>query len=286
MHPTWQRTKPEDPEDGHYGWKFYDSADPNRVPFVPPCGTGSIDFPGMEKCPIDGVETIRDIYSLVADTKEVKKFVVPILWDKETKSIVNNESSEIVRMFSSEFDEFATGVNKNLDLYPLELREEIDSFNEWIYPGINDGVYRCGFAKTQVAYEDAATTLFAALDRLEECLRTSRFLCGAGTPGGSRLTEADLRVFMTLVRFDEVYVVYFKTNRKRIIDYPNIRQYVRDIYNLHERVIGNGIDMDDIKTHYFTSHKSLNPYAIIPLGPKPSALEDMQMPAEGRDSLA
>ena len=285
VHPTWQRTKPDDPEDGHYGWMFYDSCDPDRIPFTPPCGVGSIDFPGLSPCDIPGVKTVRDIYEKCADVKAVKKFVVPILWDKESKTIVNNESSEIIRMLTKEFDEYATGPNKALDLYPEELRDEIDSFNEWIYPDINDGVYRCGFAKTQEAYEIAVNNLFTGLDKLEACLKNSRFLCGSNSPGGSKLTEADIRLFMTLARFDEVYVVYFKTNRKRLIDYPNIRNYMRDIYSFSENSIGNTINMDSIKTHYFTSHKTLNPYAIIPVGPEPSALDDMRMPAEGREGL-
>ena len=196
--------------------------------------------------------------------------------------IVNNESSEIIRMLTKEFDEYATGPSKDLDLYPVDLRDEIDSFNEWIYPGINDGVYRCGFAKTQKAYEFAVNSLFSSLDRLEESLSHSRFLCGSTTPDGSRLTEADIRVFMTLARFDEVYVVYFKTNKRRLIDYPNIRNYMRDMYQYQDCVIGNTINMDSIKAHYYTSHKTLNPYAIIPVGPEPSALSDMLVKPEGR----
>lgn len=172
-----------------------------------------------------------------------KKFTVPILWDKKTSAIVNNESSEIVRMLTKEFDEWATGSLATLDLYPSHLRSEIDAVNDWIYPGINDGVYRCGFAKTQAAYDEAIASLCTSLNRLEELLGRSRFVVG------NTFTEADLRLFMTLVRFDEVYVVYFKCNVKRIVDYPNIRNYCRDVYQIPG--IASSINMDHIKIHYF-----------------------------------
>ena len=167
-----------------------------------------------------------------------------MLWDKKTNTIVNNESSEIVRMFTQAFDEWATGPNKALDLYPEALRAQIDAVNDWVYPGINDGVYKSGFAKSQAAYDEAVTTLFESLDRVEEILSQSRYLVG------NALTEADIRLFMTLVRFDEVYVVYFKCNVKRIADYPHMRNYLRDIYQTPG--VRECISIEHIQTHYYT----------------------------------
>lgn len=142
------------------------------------------------------------------------------------------------------FDEWATGPNKDLDLYPAALRAEIDAMNDWIYPGINDGVYKCGFAKSQSAYDEAVTTLFESLDRVEEILSKQRYLVG------NVLTEADIRLFMTLVRFDEVYVVYFKCNVRRIADYPHMRNYLRDLYQTPG--VREATNMEHIKTHYYT----------------------------------
>jgi len=279
-HPTWQRTRPDDDDDKHCGWVFYDSKDQSRVPLKSSGGYGSFDIPDCDACDIPNIVSIRDLYVLVGDKQG--KYTVPILWDKKLKTIVNNESSEIIRMLTSAFDEFATGPGAKLDLYPESLRAEIDSVNEWIYPNINDGVYRCGFASSQSAYDEAVTTLFGALDRLESILSTSRYLCGASS-GGSRLTEADVRLIMTLVRFDEVYVVYFKTNCKRLIDYPNIRNYMRDVFQYQDRAIGRTINMLHIKTHYFTSHAAMNRFAIVPKGSRTE--EDFTLPAVGRAEL-
>lgn len=179
--------------------------------------------------------------------------------DKKTARIVNNESSEILRIFNSAFQEFAEGPMKDTDFYPEDLREEIDKANAWIYPQINNGVYMCGFAKSQLAYDEAIDTLTQGLDKLEALLSTSKYLVG------STLTEADIRLFMTLVRYDEVYVVYFKTNRRCIRDCTNILRYCREIYQLPG--MKESINMEHIKMHYFTSHPTLNAYAIIPRGP-------------------
>ena len=157
---------------------------------------------------------------------------------------MNNESSEILRMFTVAFDEWATGPNAKMDLYPEEKRSEIDQVNDLVYGSINDGVYKCGFSRMQGAYNDAVKELYEGLDKVEEILSKNRYLLG------NTITEADIRLFMTLVRFDEVYVVYFKCNVKRIIDYPNIRNYCRDLYQFPG--VGEGISMDHIKTHYFT----------------------------------
>ena len=160
-------------------------------------------------------------------------------------TIVNNESSEIVRMLSTAFDQWATGPNANTDYYPSHLMQEIDVINDLTYSSINDGVYKCGFARTQSAYDKAVIELYSALDKVEDILGKSRYLVG------DDITEADIRLFMTLIRFDEVYVVYFKCNVKRIADYPNILDYCRDLYQSPN--FAECISMDHIKTHYFRS---------------------------------
>jgi len=182
---------------------------------------------------------------------------VPVLWDTRTGRIVNNESSEIIRMFDEAFDEVAT--NPGRRLCPPELRDEIDAINAVVYENVNDGVYRCGFARTQEAYERAFAALFATLDDLDARLATRRFLLGA------RITEADWRLFVTLVRFDAVYVGHFKCNLRRIADYPNLSGYLRDLYQ--QPGIAATVDMDHIKRHYYRTHASLNPLRIVPVGP-------------------
>ena len=240
VHPTWQRTRPDDENDKHAGCAFFDPA--TQEPLKSTAGFGSFATPGSQPDHLNGAKFVRDLYELSNDTHH--KYSVPVLWDKKTKQIVNNESSEIVRMFTVEFDEWATGTNAKLDLYPVELRDQINAVNDWIYPGINDGVYKCGFAKSQAAYDEAIVNLYESLDRVEEVLSKSRYLVG------NTFTEADLRLFMTLVRFDEVYVVYFKCNVKRIADYPHMRNYLRDVYQLPG--MKESISMEHIKTHYFT----------------------------------
>ena len=205
---------------------------------------------------INGFRHLREAYS-ASNSKFDGAITVPVLWDKSTRQIVNNESSEILRMLNSEFQSFAA--RPDLDLYPEHKRKQIDDVNEWIYPRINNGVYRCGFATKQVAYSNAFEDLFGALDRVEQILARSRYLTG------SDLTEADVRLFTTLVRFDAVYVAHFKCNLKRIVDYPNIWGYTRDIFQ--SAGIAETVDMEHIKTHYFASHRQINPTGIIPDGP-------------------
>lgn len=254
-HPVWQKTKPLDADDKHFGWAFYDSS--SGVPLRNPSGLGSFAPEGCSPDPVNGAAFVRDLYELSNDTH--KKFSVPVLWDTQTKSIVNNESAEIVRMFNgAAFGRWAAGPFKDHDLYPEALRDQIDAVNDWVYSGINDGVYKCGFAKSQAAYDEAVDALFAALDRAEALLGKSRYLVG------NHLTEADLRLFMTLVRFDEVYVVYFKTNVRQLAEYPNLRNYCRDLFQLP--AMGPCIRMEHIKQHYFASHPALNAYAVIPRG--------------------
>ena len=181
---------------------------------------------------------------------------VPVLWDKKLGTIVNNESSEIIRMLNSEFNDFAVS---DVDYYPEELRKEIDAINEMVYEHINNGVYRTGFATTQEAYDLAFEQLFNTLDELEQRLSKQRYLVG------KQITEADWRLFTTLVRFDAVYYNHFKTNKKRLIDYPNLWDYTRELYQIPG--VAETVNMDHIKCHYFASHKSINPAGIIPKGP-------------------
>jgi len=252
VHPTWQKTKPDDANDQHCGWAFI--TDTSTV-FQSSKGYGSF---GLDGCTIDKVnnfKTIRDIYE--QNGCNGPKFTVPILYDTKTNKIVNNESSEIIRIFNTAFNEYA--INKDLDLYPENLREKIDDVNNWIYHDINNGVYKCGFAQSQEAYDEACDKLYNALDKVEDILSNNRYLTG------NILTEADIRLFMTLVRFDEVYVVYFKCNKKQIKEYENIINYCRELYQIPE--IKRTINIEHIKMHYFTSHPVLNPYSVIPKGP-------------------
>lgn len=206
----------------------------------------------------DSVYGFRYAYELYqkADRKFTGQITVPVLWDKKTETIVNNESSEIIRMFNSAFNELT---NVKTDFYPENIRSEIDTINEPIYNNINNGVYRCGFATTQKAYEKAFDRLFNELDNVESILSKQRYLTG------KYITEADWRLFTTLIRFDAVYHGHFKCNLKRIIDYPNIYNFVLELYQVPG--IENTIDFDYIKRHYYFSHTSVNPTQIIPKGP-------------------
>ena len=184
------------------------------------------------------------------------RVTVPILWDKKTNTIVSNESSEIIRMFNSAFDEVGALAG---DFSPAGLLPEIDDINAFVYTTINNGVYKAGFSTTQEAYEEAVIELFAALDTLEARLADKRYLTG------STITEADWRLFTTLVRFDAVYVGHFKCNLRRIIDYPNLWGYLRDLYQVPG--VAETVNMEHIKQHYYTSHANINPTRIIPIGP-------------------
>ncbi|KAG2426855.1 hypothetical protein HYH02_014708 [Chlamydomonas schloesseri] len=250
-HPTWQRTRPDDPADEHCGWVFRSPEDP---PLSSTTGFGAFPCTGCIPDTVNGAVNVRQLYDMANDT--TGKYSVPVLWDKKEKTIVNNESSEIIRMFNSAFNDFAK--NPGLDLYPEALRAAIDEVNAWTYPSINNGVYRCGFATSQAAYDAAFQELFSALDRVEDILSRQRYLVG------DVITEADVRLFQTLIRFDEVYVVYFKTNKRFLREYPNIAGYVRELYQ--EPGMKPAVDMYHIKTHYFTSHPKLNYYAIVPRG--------------------
>ena len=194
---------------------------------------------------------------VVSDTDFDGHVTVPVLWDTKRGRIVNNESSEIIRMFDREFDAFAG--HPELHYCPDELRAEIDEINAFVYENVNDGVYRTGFARTQGAYERSFGRLFDALDELDVRLATRRYLLG------DTITEADWRLFTTLVRFDPVYVGHFKCNLRRVIDYPQLSGYLRDLYQ--QPGIAGTVDMDHIKRHYYRTHASLNPLKIVPVGP-------------------
>lgn len=204
---------------------------------------------------VKGVDYMYEIYT-AAMPDYSGRVTVPVLWDKKLNTIVSNESPEIIRMFNSAFD----GVGaKPGDYYPVELRTQINDLNERIYESVNNGVYKCGFSTTQEAYEEALAPLFETLDWIDKRLSTQRYLTG------STITEADWRLFTTLVRFDPVYVGHFKCNVRRIDDYPNLSGYVRDLYQ--QPGIAETVNMEHIKNHYYASHETINPSRVVPVGP-------------------
>jgi len=226
------------------------------------------EYPGATEDHLYGSKHLYELYQK-ADPDFDGLVTVPVLWDKQRETIVNNESAEIIRMLNSAFDRYG---DASLDFYPEELRGEIDAINEQVYARVNNGVYRAGFARSQKAYERAYEELFETLDALEARLATQRYLAG------DRITEADWRLFTTLVRFDAVYYGHFKANRKRLVDYPNLWGYTRELYQLPG--IAETVNMDHIKTHYYGSHTWINPSRIVPLGP------DIDFDAaHGRDSI-
>ncbi|KAH0453110.1 hypothetical protein IEQ34_017434 [Dendrobium chrysotoxum] len=233
----WERTKETDE---HLGWVFPRS---------------TTEEPGADPDPLNGARSIRELYEL-ASSNYSGKYTVPVLWDKQLKTIVNNESSEIIRMFNTEFNEIAE--NPDLDLYPSHLQAVIDEVNEWVYDTINNGVYKCGFAQKQGPYNEAVVKLFDALDKCEEILSKQRYICA------NELTEADIRLFVTLIRFDEVYAVHFKCNKKQIREYPNLFNYTKDIYQIPG--ISHSVNFEHIRKGYY-GMLSLNPFGVIPIGP-------------------
>ena len=224
-------------------------------PLYGPTGWEFGTEPGSTPDSVNGKSTLAEIY-LVADPHYTGRVSVPVLWDKKQRTVVNNESSEIIRMLNSAFDAFT---NARSDYYPADLRPDIDRINDVIYPNINNGVYRAGFATSQAAYEEAARAIFATLDQLEERLSRQRYLVGKQT------TEADWRLFTTLVRFDAVYYGHFKCNLRRIADYPNLSNYLRDLYQVPG--IAETVSLDHIKRHYYGSQRQVNPTGIVPIGP-------------------
>ncbi|EHR6474015.1 glutathione S-transferase family protein [Vibrio parahaemolyticus] len=205
--------------------------------------------------PLFGHTRMHQIYTQ-AKPDYTGRVTVPVLWDKKTNTIVSNESSEIIRMFNSAFNDL-TGNHD--DYYPEPLRGVIDEWNDYIYPNVNNGVYRCGFATSQEAYEEAFESLFSALDKIDAHLATHRYLAG------NKITEADWRLFTTLVRFDAVYVGHFKCNKQRIADYVNIQGYLKELYQIDG--IADTTDFYHIKRHYYFSHTGINPTQVVPKGP-------------------
>ncbi len=213
------------------------------------------DYPGSTPDLANGKAELREIYRL-ADPDFDGMVTVPLLWDCERRTIVNNESSEIIRMLNSAFDAWG---RRAVDFYPERLRAEIDALNAFTYEAVNNGVYRTGFATGRAAYIEAFDRLFDALDRLEQRLAGRRYLFG------DRITEADWRLFPTLVRFDPVYHGHFKCNLRRLVDYPNLWAYTRDLYQ--QPGVAQTVNLDHIKYHYYASHRHLNPTGIVPKGP-------------------
>ena len=214
------------------------------------------DYESSIEDSVNGSDYLHQIYT-TAKPDYTGRVTVPVLWDKEKKTIVNNESSEIILMLNSEFDEFG---NSTQDFYPPELRDEIDQINEVVYHNINNGVYKCGFATTQQAYEEAFNNLFSTLDQIENILSKKRYIVG------DKLTLADWRLFTTLLRFDSVYYTHFKCNLRRIEEYPHIYNYLRELYQYPG--IQETVNFKHIKEHYFKSHKTINPTGIVPSGPE------------------
>ena len=218
--------------------------------------------PGHSLDPINGFHFLREAYH-ATDPSYRGRVTVPVLWDTVTKRIVTNSDDDLLRMFNSEFNEFTTST---IDLYPNELRKDIDALNEFIYENVNDGAYRAGFATSQRVYEKAVLRLFDALDQLEKRLADHRFLFGP------RFVETDWRLFVTLIRFDAVYHGHFKCNIRRIIDYPNLFGYLKDLYQTDG--IAETVNLDHIKRHYYITHNDINPTRIVPVGP----VQDLSTP--------
>ncbi len=224
-------------------------------PFMGDKGWTFAEGAGVIADPIVKADYLYEVY-IAAKPDYTGRVTVPILWDKKTNTIVSNESSEIIRMFNSAFDEVGA---TTVSFLPAELLAEIDTVNEFVYSAVNNGVYKAGFATTEAAYKEAVVTLFDALDTLESRLVDQRYLLG------DTITEADWRLFTTLVRFDAVYVGHFKCNIRRIVDYPNLWGYLRDLYQVPG--IAETVSIEHIKAHYYTSHANINPTRIIPVGP-------------------
>jgi len=213
------------------------------------------EYPGATEDHVNHAHYLYENYQKV-DPDFDGLVTVPLLWDKKRQTIVNNESADIIRMLNSAFDDFS---HSTLDYYPESQREEIDAINDIVYNDVNNGVYKAGFATIQPAYEKAFDQLFNTLDFLEEKLWKQRYLVG------TQITEADWRLFTTLVRFDAVYYNHFKTNKKRLMDYPNLWAYTRELYQVPG--VAETVNMDHIKHHYFASHSSINPTGVVPKGP-------------------
>lgn len=271
VHPTWTRTRPDDPNDLHSGWYF---RSPGDDPVSNDLGYGSFDCDdALIPDTVNGCKTVRELYELANDT--TGKYSTPVLWCKKEKTIVSNQSMDILKIFDTAFDDDeANMLSKHPErkLFPDDPKQQksLEDLNEYIYPTVNNGVYRCGFAKTQQAYEKAHQELFESLDKLEKRMEENQELSKMEFLTGNNLTWLDLRLYMTLVRFDPVYVVYFKTSHKRIgTDYPRLLRFTRNCYSSIP-AIKETTNIKHIKMHYFTSHPELNKYGIIPKSDGPS----------------
>jgi len=232
------------------------------VSVVEPVMTEGWSFSDALPDRLHGFQYLHQLYA-AADPQYTGRVLVPALWDKKTRTIVSNESSEIMRMFDAAF----TG--NDVDLYPIALRPQIDAVNAFVYDNINNGVYRCGFATEQAAYDRAFDRLFSALDRVEGDLGQRPWLAG------EQPTEADWRLFTTLVRFDAVYFGHFKCNRNRIEDFPNLSRFLQTLYRVPG--IAATVNMDHIKRHYYMSHAHINPTRIVPVGPRLKFMEETRL---------
>ena len=257
VHPTWRHTNLEDPSDKHRGWIF---GDPNGRPFHNTMGRGGPFPPAYldnTPDPVLNAYSVRNIYEYAKDTSG--KYTIPLLWDTKLNTIVNNESSDISYMLNSCFNDFS--LNPELDLYTEDDDEGLDRLNEvsqWLYPMMIHGVYRCGFAKTQRAYDLAIDELTKAFDAADQLLQRQRYLTG------DTLTDADIRFFVTLIRFDEVYAFYFRANTRLVLMTPSLLNFCREIYQMPG--IANTCHMDQIKAHFFGSHAEWNKYSVVPRG--------------------
>lgn len=257
VHPTWRHTNRNDSRDKHRGWVF---GDPNGKPFHNTAGRGGPFPPAYadnEVDPIMGAYSVRELYENAGDNSG--KYTIPLLWDKKLGTIVNNESSDIAYMLNSCFNDFSS--NAELDLYTEDDEDGLDKLNEvsqWLYPMMIHGVYRCGFAKTQAAYDTAIDELTAAFDMADELLQSQRYLTG------DTLTDADIRLFVTLLRFDEVYAFYFRANTRFVMLTPSLLNFCREIYQMPG--IAETCHMDQIKAHFFGSHAEWNKYSVVPRG--------------------
>lgn len=249
--PVWGQTRPG--EDDHEGWLF------------------DASYPGCTEEP-HGLRSVRDLYDLSLRNSGIDpssfetRYTVPVLFDKVAGVIVNNESSDIIRFFNGAFNGFAE--RPEVDLAPPHLLQSIDEANARMYESVCNGVYKCGFAQSQEAYDVAVTALFSALDQLDHILGQQRYLTG------DHVTESDVRLFVTLVRFDEVYVVHFKCNNKCIREYTNLQPWLRDVFQSLD--LGTTVNMQHIKDHYYRSHTSINRYGIVPSGP--NIMADLALP--------
>lgn len=257
VHPTWRHTNPNNPRDKHRGWIF---GDPNGQPFHNTMGRGGPFPPAYDDNspdPVLNAYSVRNLYDYANDTSG--KYTIPLLWDTKLNTIVNNESSDISYMLNSCFNKFAQ--NPELDLYTEDDEEGLDRLNDvsqWLYPMMIHGVYRCGFAKTQRAYDQSIDALTQAFDAADELLQRQRYLTG------DTLTDADIRFFVTLLRFDEVYAFYFRANTRLVLMTPSLLNYCREIYQMPG--VANTCQMDQIKAHFFGSHAEWNKYSVVPRG--------------------